>query len=155
MNDGLKIYFGRAIRGNSQSKEYQEAVLRHDKLIDYLKKYGKVLTEHFANKDLSSEDIIPDKEIHDRDANWLNEALEEGCGVFEVSAGSHGVGYEIGRWGDRGLKILCLYHKSAPKLSAMIAGSDVVDSIVEYKTIKDAYKGIDVFMSEHFFKESE
>ncbi|MHA1955000.1 MAG: nucleoside 2-deoxyribosyltransferase [Candidatus Heimdallarchaeaceae archaeon] len=150
MNDGLKIYFARSIRGNPDSEEYQQALSRYDELINHLKNYGQVLTEHFSNKDLSSEDKLPDKKIHDRDADWLNKA---DCIVAEVSVASHGVGYEIGRWGDGGLKILCLHQKSAPKLSAMIVGSDVVDSIVEYETIEQAFEGIDVFINEYFLKE--
>jgi hypothetical protein len=45
--------------------------------------------------------------------------------VAEVTRPSLGVGYEIGKATEWGLKVMCLYRPSVtPSLSAMIAGSN-------------------------------
>ena len=58
----MKIYFAGSIRGG------REKVQDYIKIVNELKKYGKVLTEHVANPDLSAsgEDMTP-QEIYERD----------------------------------------------------------------------------------------
>jgi 2'-deoxynucleoside 5'-phosphate N-hydrolase len=144
--DDCKIYFAASIRGGRQDSEiYQQ-------LIDYLGKYGKVLTEHIGDKGLAlmGEDNMPDSYIHDRDVEWLTDSHKV---VAEVTTASLGVGYELGRmvernrWVGEGEKkpILCLYRPSInKKLSAMIAGcAGVVTK--EYRTFDEAAKHIDEF----------
>lgn len=113
----MRIYFAGSIRGGRDDWAiYKE-------IIASLSKYGTVLTEHIGESELSvTGEDLPDREIHDRDLAWLRS-----CDllVAEVTRPSLGVGYEIGKAGEWGLKVLCVYRPSVtPLLSAMIAGSN-------------------------------
>lgn len=134
----LKIYFGASIRGGRD-----DANLYAD-IIELLKQYGDVLTEHIGNQTLTvkGESLEP-RIIRERDLDWLNEA---NVAIFEVTQPSLGVGYEI-RYIEGKKPVLCLFRLSAEKsLSAMIAGSEKLE--VSY------YEGLDELGSlfEKFFK---
>ena len=120
----MKIYFAGSIRGGRNDAEI------YSQIIEFLQGYGEVLTEHVGKKDLNAmgESTLSDKQIHDRDINWL---LESDLMVAEVTNPSLGVGYEIGRAIENKKKIICLYRKSPKKLSAMIAGSSSIN-IIDY-----------------------
>lgn len=114
-------------------------------LINYLKNFGDVLTEHFSNPALAGtgETEVSDKAIHDRDLNWL---LSADAVVAEVSNVSLGVGYEIGRAVEHNKKILCLRKKSGKRLSAMISGC--IDlTVKEYSSLDEAGLFIKNFLS--------
>ena len=124
----MKIYFAGSIRGGRNDAEI------YYQIIEFLREYGEILTEHVGKKDLNElgESVLSDKQIHDRDMKWL---LESDIMVAEVTNPSLGVGYEIGRAIENGKKILCLYKKPKNnKLSAMISGSKKIKNI-EYKSI--------------------
>jgi len=134
----MKIYFAGAIRGGRDDAEL------YLQMIEYLKQYGEVLTEHVGDKNIKSlgEDCLTDKHIHDRDMQLV---LQADVLVAEVSTASLGVGYEIGRAIEHGKKVLCLYKpKEGKRISAMIAGSPDV-AIAEYKSFEDVKKIIDNF----------
>jgi len=109
----MKIYFSGSIRGGRQDADlYQE-------LIEELKKYGDVLTEHVGSSELK--DHLTDRQIHDRDIEWLEEA---DIVLAEVTTPSLGVGYEIGRAISLKKPIYCLFReRSKESVSAMIKGS--------------------------------
>jgi len=112
----MKIYFAGSIRGGRDDRTlYLE-------LIEYLREFGEVLTEHvgdpaleeFGEKDLSDNDIFR------KDMDWLTEC---DAVVAEVTVPSLGVGYEIGRAVAMGKPVLCLYRpRPGKRISAMIAG---------------------------------
>ena len=131
----MKIYFAGSIRGGRNDAEI------YSQIIEFLKRYGKVLTEHVGKKDLNSmgESALSDKQIHDRDIRWL---LESDLMVAEVTNPSLGVGYEIGRAIEAEKKIICLYRESDKKLSAMISGSKNIDTI-KYYQLEDIKKAIE------------
>jgi nucleoside 2-deoxyribosyltransferase len=136
----MKIYYASSIRG-SHSRE-SSAV--NKKIIEHLKRYGTVLTEHIANDDIENigEETLTDKEIHDRDWGWIESA---DVVIAEVSNPSLGVGYEIGRAVEHGKKILCLFKSGDKKLSAMIRGcSNII--VEDYEDIYEALKKIDEFI---------
>jgi len=136
--DTLKIYFSGSIRGGRN-----DARMYHD-LIEYLKTFGKVLTEHIGRLDLVDEREIPPCQIHDRDLTWL-----KSCDVIiaEVSTPSLGVGYELGRAVEMGKPILCLYRKADDKrLSGMISGSPGIVTVV-YEDIEEAKSWIAGFLA--------
>ena len=111
----MTIYFAGSIRAG----RHDQAI--YEEIIDRLRQYGTVLTEHVgdANLALGGEDAA-DCDIHDRDLDWLRRA---DVLVAEVTTPSLGVGYEIGRSVEWGKRIICLYRPSAGrKLSGMIAG---------------------------------
>jgi nucleoside 2-deoxyribosyltransferase len=116
----MKIYFCGSIRGGRQ------LATTYEKLIAMLKEYGKVLTEHLASNEVieNKDRVLTDKEIHDRDLQWVRES---DVVVADVTVPSLGVGYEIGRAIEMGKPLLCLFNTSSNyTLSAMIAGSDEV-----------------------------
>lgn len=134
----MKIYFAGSIRGGRDDAELYLQIINH------LRKYGEVLTEHVGDKNLKllGEDGLTDEYIHNRDLEWV---LQSDVLVAEVSTASLGVGYEIGRAIENGKRVLCLYRpQDGKRLSAMIAGSPDVRN-AEYKSLDDAKKIIDDF----------
>ena len=150
----LKIYFAGSIRAGRAD------VHIYAKIVDVLKKYGSVLTEHVGNPNMTEKgshnttqiyivwilnagDVeLTDKEIHDRDVNWLIQSdgrcytclciglpyyeynndlrLEAHWSYYavlvaEVTQVSLGVGYELGRAVAMGKKTLCLYRPQPDK----------------------------------------
>lgn len=134
----MKIYFAGSIRGGRKDVEL------YKQIIDYLRRYGEVLTEHIGNKNLAvlGEDRLSDAQIHQRDLGWV---LESRAMVAEVTTPSLGVGYEIGRAVENDIPILCLHRpRKQKRLSAMIAGCpDVVNK--QYGNLREAEKAIDEF----------
>ena len=112
----MTIYFAGSIRGG------REDAALYQQIIEYLKTFGEVLTEHIGDPKLTDlgDDGPTDSFIHDRDLEWLQSA---DVVVAEVTTVSMGVGYEIGRAVESGKKVLCLFRPDSGKnLSAMIAG---------------------------------
>jgi len=132
------IYFAGSIRGGRADVDI------YMQIIDYLKNFGKVLTEHIGDKNLHPDGEIKysTRYIHDRDLDWI---LQSDAVVAEVTTPSLGVGYEIGRGVEHNKKILCLYHpQEGKKLSGMIDGCPDV-MVREYQTIDEAKRIIDDF----------
>jgi nucleoside 2-deoxyribosyltransferase len=136
----MKIYFAGSIRGGRQDAEL------YFKIIEYLKNFGEVLTEHIGSPKLThvGDDGPNDNFIHDRDLEWL-----KACDVIvaEVSTVSMGVGYEIGRAVEMGKKVLCLFRPDSGKnLSAMISGCSELE-LIKYKTLEEAKIHINAFLN--------
>ena len=140
----MKIYFAGSIRGG------REDAALYQQIIEYLKNFGEVLTEHIGDPKLTDlgDDGLSDQYIHDRDLEWLQSS---NVLVAEVTTVSTGVGYEIGRAVEAGKPVLCLFRSSSGEnLSAMIAGSPGV-SLVNYKNLNDAKRAIERFMKNQKF----
>ncbi|MCX8073962.1 MAG: nucleoside 2-deoxyribosyltransferase [Clostridia bacterium] len=126
----MKIYFAGSIRGGrKKAKDYK-------KIVDFLKKYGDVLTTHVADESLTSsgESNITTEEIFSRDVEWLTN-----CDILvaDVTIPSLGVGYEIGHAVSIGKKVVALYDESENiTLSAMISGNDNVN-VIKYTDIEE------------------
>lgn len=134
-NKKMKIYFAGSIRGG------REDAALYLQIIDFLKTFGEVLTEHIGDPKLTSlgDDGPTDKYIHDRDLEWLQSA---DILVAEVTTVSMGVGYEIGRAVESGKKILCLFRPAAGNnLSAMIAGCNDL-TLINYNGLEEAKNAI-------------
>ena len=126
----MKIYFAGSIRGGRDDREIYFSI------IEELKKYGEVLTEHFGHESLSDQGDkdITVNDIYERDMSWVREA---DVIVAEVTTPSLGVGYEIGQAEAMQKPVLCFYRKLEGKsLSAMVAGNPYV-KIQEYSSIED------------------
>jgi hypothetical protein len=147
----MKIYFAASIRAGRDDADL------YNILVSHLRKYGKILTEHIGDKNLSilGEKGLEEVFIHDRDMSWLSNS---DVLVAEVTQASLGVGYEIGRITERNVwfrklgresemkKILCLYRRQEnKKLSAMILGN-VENEVITYNDVDGAKFAIDVFM---------
>ncbi len=125
----MKIYFAGSIRGGRDDRELYLAMIQE------LKKYGTVLTEHIGDESLTDKgENRSSQEIFERDMEWVREA---DVIVAEVTTPSLGVGYEIGQAEAMQKAVLCFYRKLEGKsLSAMIAGNPNV-TVQEYSTIED------------------
>ena len=134
----LKLYFCGSIRGGRQ-----DAALYHE-LVNYMKNFGEVLTEHVGRLDLVDEREIPPCQIHERDLTWLKSA---DAIIAEVSTPSLGVGYELGRSVEMGKPILCLFRQQDDRiLSGMISGSPGIVSVV-YGSVDEAKTWIGGFLA--------
>ncbi|MCG6191320.1 nucleoside 2-deoxyribosyltransferase [Maribellus maritimus] len=139
----MKIYFAGSIRGG------REDAALYLEIIEFLKNYGEVLTEHVGNPTLTSigDDGPSDQFIHNRDVDWLQSA---DVLVAEVTIVSMGVGYEIGRAIEAGKKVLCLFRQeSGRSLSAMISGCPDLE-IKKYTTITEAQRWVDDYFKRYF-----
>lgn len=133
----MTIYFAGAIRGGRKDHALYLS------LIEQLRTYGLVLTEHIGDARLTSEGESADSvAIHDRDLSWLKQAEYV---VAEVTTPSLGVGYEIGKATEWGKPVLCLFRPgNNHSLSAMIAGSRGV-KVREYQNTMDLKEILDEF----------
>jgi hypothetical protein len=135
----MTIYFAGSIRGGREdAKLYGE-------LIDFIKRYGHVLTEHIGDKSLTEEkgEGYDSRYIHDRDLEWLQSA---DILIAEVSTPSLGVGFEIAKAIQWEKKILCLYNPRKGKtLSSMIEGCPQITNAA-YSTVEEAKKVVDRFI---------
>jgi len=136
----MKIYYSAAIRG----AHLTDNSYLHKSIIEHLLNHHIVLTEHLADGSIKElgETGLPDKQIHDRDMQWVSDA---DVMIAEVSNPSLGVGYELGRAVEMGKKILCLFRPDERRLSAMIRGSDKI-IVREYRTKEEALDVIDNFL---------
>jgi len=114
----LKIYFAASIRGGRKDQN------KYNELIGFLSSKVEVLTEHVGDSSLgqTGEQDFTDKEIYQRDLEWLESA---DAVIAEVTNPSLGVGYELGIAEKLGKPVLCLYKDSSDdtKLSAMVSGN--------------------------------
>ena len=135
----MKIYFAGAIRGG------RDDVALYLELVELLRAYGTVLTEHVADEQLTSRgESMDDRAIHNRDLTWLKEA---DCLVAEVTTPSLSVGFEIGKATEWGLRVLCLFRPNTGRaLSALIAGSDRV-TVREYQDASQTERIFDEFFA--------
>lgn len=133
----VQIYFAGSICGGRED----EAV--YLEIVELLRAYGTVLTEHISSSHLTAHGESSDcKGIHDRDLSWLREADYL---VAEVTTPSLGVGYEIGKATEWGKPVLCLYRRTHGRnLSAMIAGCVDV-RLREYESIRELKAVFDEF----------
>ena len=114
-------------------------------LIEHAKKYGTVLTEYIGDPSLSDQgENLSDKEIHDRDLEWV---LASDVFIAEVTKPSLGVGYETARAIENGKPVLCMYRpQEGKRASPMITGcSDIITK--KYNTIEEGKKILDEFLS--------
>ena len=135
----MNIYFAGSIRGGREDKALYLEIIRQ------LSKYGRVLTEHIGDAQLSMlGEAADDRAIHDRDLSWLRDSEYV---VSEVTTPSLGVGYELGKATEWDKQILCLFRPGSNRaLSAMIAGSDKI-KVQEYQSAAELSEIFDEFFS--------
>ena len=128
----MKIYFSGSIRGGREKRE------DYEKIIEVLKQYGTVLTEHIGSKEIEIiEKHQTDEDIYLQDIEYMKNS---DLFVAEVSVPSIGVGYELGYADALNKKMVCLYDNNSEKpLSAMISGNKNIE-IMEYINIDELLK---------------
>lgn len=110
-----KIYFAGSIRGGRI-----DAAL-YARMIAYMQKTDKVLTEHIGSPDLhAKEHAISDAEIYSQDTAWLRES---DVLIGECTCPSLGVGYELAYAEKIGVPCHIFYDKTKAHLSAMLTGN--------------------------------
>ena len=128
--EDLKIYFAGSIRGGRQDADlYYE-------IIDELKQYGSVLTEHVGNDLIrkAGEEDASEVYIHNRDMEWIQES---DVIIAEVTTPSLGVGYEVASAIQLKKPVYCFFNTGKGQhLSAMIRGSKEL-TVVDYNEFND------------------
>ena len=132
----MKIYFCGSIRGGRD-----DAAL-YKRMIDLLKTYGDVLTEHVGDPSLTDKGGDGGSDyIWQRDTAWLRE-----CDIViaECTHTSLGVGYELGFAHCLGKPIHVFYRGEPERLSAMVAGDPaaVIHAYAEEAEAMAALRGI-------------
>ena len=137
----MKIYFAASIRGGRKDQN------KYNELIRFLSSKVEVLTEHIGDSSLNQtgEQNLSDKEIYQRDLEWLESA---DAIVAEVTNPSLGVGYELGIAEKLGKPILCLFDDADHNynLSAMISGNHKITTF-RYTSLGKAKEGIVDFLN--------
>ena len=111
----MNIYFACSITGGREFERiYQD-------LMEALLADGhEIPTAHLAESNVVAlEAVTPAREVYERDVIWIRKA---DALIAEVSAPSHGVGYEIGFALQVGKPVLCI-HQEGRKISKMISGN--------------------------------
>jgi nucleoside 2-deoxyribosyltransferase len=126
----MKIYFAGSIRGGRDDKE------NYKKIIDWLKKYGVVLTEHIGLDSLSEkgQTEFSEEKIYTQDTDWVRES---DIVIAEITQVSLGVGYELGFAESLNKRVVCLFNTSSGKsLSAMVRGNKNL-KVINYSSLDE------------------
>ena len=111
----MKIYFACSITGG---REFER--IYQDLMAALLGDGHEIPTAHLAESNVTAlEAVTPAREVYERDVIWIRKA---DVLIAEVSAPSHGVGYEIGFALQVGKPVLCI-HQEGRKISKMISGN--------------------------------
>ena len=130
----MKIYFCGSIRGGRND------AAKYKRMIDALKHYGTVLTEHVGDPTLTDKGGDGGSDyIWKRDTDWLKEC---DLVIAECTQPSLGVGYELAfaRFLEKPVHIF--YGGEEGRLSAMLAG-DPVFRIHEYSDEEDMLRELE------------
>ena len=122
----MNIYFACSITGGRAYQSVYEAI------VEALKTDGhEVPTAHLAQAGVVDEEkIINPRDVYERDVAWIRGAQ---ILIAEVSAPSHGVGYEVAFALGLGKPVLCLYEEGR-SVSKMITGnSDPLLKVASYR----------------------
>ena len=137
----MKIYFAASIRGGRKDQN------KYNELIRFLSSKVEVLTEHVGDSciEQTGEHDLSDKEIYQRDLEWLQSA---DAVIAEVTNPSLGVGYELGIAEKFGKPILCLFDDTDHNcnLSAMISGNHKITTF-HYRDFNQAKVEISNFLN--------
>lgn len=126
----MKIYFAGSIRGGRIDAELYRRV------IQYIQKNHKVLTEHIGNPDLHlHEQGVKDCQIYEQDMSWLRES---DMVIAECTCPSLGVGYELAYAEKCGKPCHIFYNRDKAHLSAMLTGNPYFN-IHPYLTEEEIY----------------
>jgi nucleoside 2-deoxyribosyltransferase len=126
----MKIYFAGSVRGGRDDKE------NYKKIINWLKQYGVVLTEHIGLDSLTSDGQtqFSEQRIYTQDTDWVKES---DIVIAEVTQVSMGVGYELGFAESLDKRIVCLFNiNSGKSLSAMVRGNNNLE-VIDYSSLEE------------------
>lgn len=135
----MNIYFACSITGGRKD------VSKYQIIVDTLLKDGHTIpTAHLSQQDVVElESIVDPEEVYLRDTSWI-----DACNalIAEVSAPSHGVGYEIAYALHQGKHVLCIYEQGNP-ISKMLCGNTQPNICVKsYLNTNDMVQIIRIFL---------
>jgi len=137
----MNIYFACSITGGRDFESVYQTITKA-----LAEDHHEVPTSHLAETGVMAlEAIIDPVEVYSRDIAWIkaSDVL-----IAEVSAPSHGVGYEIGFALGLKKRVLALYEDGC-KVSKMISGNpDSNLRVASYKSLEEAVALIRRFLSE-------
>jgi len=130
----MNIYFACSITGG---REFER--IYQDLVASLLADGHEIPTAHLAESSvLALEAVTSAREVYERDVIWIRKA---DALIAEVSAPSHGVGYEIGFALNLGKPVLCI-HQQGRKISKMISGNP--HPKLKVQIFKDSKQAIDL-----------
>ena len=123
----MDIYFAGSIRGGRVDAQL------YNRIIEYIKRKHRVLTEHVGN--LNLQESSKDTDIYEQDMAWLRAS---DMVIAECTCPSLGVGYELAFADKLGKPCHIFYDKGKTHLSAMLTG-DPYFIIHPYEKEEDIY----------------
>ena len=130
----MNIYFACSITGG---REFER--IYQDLMAGLLADGHEIPTAHLAESNvLALEAVTSAREVYERDVIWIRKA---DALIAEVSAPSHGVGYEIAFALNLGKPVLCI-HQQGRKISKMISGNPHPKLTVQF--YKDSMEAINL-----------
>jgi nucleoside 2-deoxyribosyltransferase len=137
----MNIYFACSITGGRDFESVYQTITKA-----LAEDHHEVPTAHLAETGVTAlEAIVDPLEVYSRDVAWIKSS---DVLIAEVSAPSHGVGYEIGFALSLGKRVLALYEEGR-KVSKMISGNpDPHLNVASYKSSDEAVALIRQFLSE-------
>lgn len=142
----MNIYFACSITGGREFESVYQAIAKA-----LAEDCHEVPTAHLAQSGITAvEALIDPLDVYTRDITWIraSDAL-----IAEVSAPSHGVGYEIGYALGLGKPVLALYEEGR-KVSKMISGNPDPNLLVKtYRTPQHAIQLIREFLPVSLIRE--
>ncbi|MGC9512007.1 MAG: nucleoside 2-deoxyribosyltransferase [Fidelibacterota bacterium] len=141
----MNIYFCGAISAG------RELLPAYRVIVNTLKEYGTVLTEHVADPNLTAggEKSQSNRDIFIRDLDWLKKA---DCLIAEVTTPSLGVGYEIAVGVRQNIPVHAFFQKKdARRLSALVSGNPGV-SVHTYTELEELIPLVRSVMERNFPK---
>ena len=135
----MNIYFACSITGGREFESVYQTITK-----TLVEDCHEVPTAHLAESGVTAvEAVIDPLEVYTRDVTWIraSDVL-----IAEVSAPSHGVGYEIGYALGLGKPVLALYEEGR-KVSKMISGNpDPNLSVKTYRSPEHAVELVREFL---------
>ena len=129
-----KIYFAGSIRGGRIDASL------YSRLIQYMQKTDKVLTEHIGKSNLNLlEQGKKDADIYNQDTTWLRQS---DVLIAECTCPSLGVGYELAYAERFGIPCHIFYDRRKTQLSAMLTGNPYFH-VHPYEKEEDIYPVLD------------
>lgn len=140
----MNIYFACSITGGREFESVYQVITQA-----LVEDQHDVPTAHLAQSGVAAQEAVIDPfEVYTRDVTWIraSDVL-----IAEVSAPSHGVGYEIGFALGLGKPVLALYQQGR-KVSKMISGNpDTKLYVMSYESPSHAVTLIREFLSKPFY----
>jgi len=136
----MNIYFACSITGGRDFESVYQTITKA-----LAEDHHEVPTAHLAETGVMAlEAIVDPLEVYSRDVAWIKSS---DVLIAEVSAPSHGVGYEIGFALGLGKRVLALYEEGS-KVSKMISGNpDPHLRVASYKSPEQAVTLVRQFLS--------